>query len=755
MSIDLSQFYEVFFEESFEGLDVMESELMALSPGYNDPETLNTIFRAAHSIKGGSGTFGFDDVANFTHDLETLLDQIREGTRSVTTEYINLFLKAVDCLRDMLQALRAKRPIDTQVTQQITDAFLAILNEENHQSTTDQHPAEPATTSVDEYQATNQELEQGFGFFDDIPDLNSPDLIPPTTWHITFNPKPHLFRTGNEPTYIFLELGELGEINVVADVCDLPIYNQLTPDDSYFRWQITLTTTSEKQAIEEIFEWVIDDAEVIITAAQELETEALNPTEQQNQIASTPQATEQSHQPSETTETTNIKETSEASDTKLINEPNSQNSEAPNLKLNNDIPPPKEVKKATEATSIRVSIEKIDSLINMVGELVITQAMLNQYAEGELTENRRMSMLEGLAQLAHNTRQLQESVMQIRMLPISFVFSRFPRLVRDISQKLDKEVDLKFTGERTELDKTVMEKISDPMVHLIRNSLDHGLETPQERIAAGKTPTGTVCLNAFHQSGNIVIEITDDGRGIDPQKIRHKAIAKGLIHANDELTDQELIELVFLPGFSTKTQVSDLSGRGVGMDVVRRNIQELNGSVEVSSQINQGSTFTIRLPLTLAILDGQLVTVGGNTYIIPLVNIIESIQTAPQQLNNAGGDLEIFRRRDEYIPIVRLYQVFNHQNAVESLTEGILVIVESDHGHVGLLVDHLLGQQQVVIKSLEANYQRVEGISGATILGDGTISLIIDIQGVINLAGLKKHQRKKTQTNNTHDMAIG
>jgi two-component system chemotaxis sensor kinase CheA len=708
MSIDLSQFYEVFFEESFEGLDIMEAELLALTPGDVDSETLNTIFRAAHSIKGGSGTFGFSVIADFTHELETLLDQIREGKRILKTFHVDLFLQSIDCLRDMLNALKVEEQPDTSLSSEITKKFLAILSDEptaQEESNTQVQVNQPTGTS-------EQADKDGSGT-----DLN--------TWEIFFKPEPHLFKTGNEPIFMFQGLMDLGTITVEAFIEGLPPFHDLVPDDSYLYWHITLLAQTSKDKIEEIFEWVLDDAQITISynGQEDDETDA--------EPISVP-VTEQVSQPID------IKVVVD----QPIDEANQISDEAATVTT------AKETKKPNEATSIRVSIEKVDTLINMVGELVITQAMLSQYGEGEFTENRRMLMQEGLAQLAHHTRELQESVMQIRMLPISFVFSRFPRLVRDISQKLGKQVELKLLGETTELDKTVMEKISDPMVHLIRNSLDHGLETPDVRIAMGKPALGTVTLNAFHQGGNIVIEIIDDGNGIDHNVIREKALEKGLIEVDNDLTEQEIIDLIFLPGFSTKTEVSDLSGRGVGMDVVRRNIQELNGSVEINTVLNQGSTFSIRLPLTLAILDGQLVTVGGNTYIIPLVNIIESIQMTPQQLNNVGGDLELFRQREEYIPIIRLHQVFNHEGAIESLTEGILIIVESDNGHIGLLVDDLLAQQQVVIKSLEANYQRVEGISGATILGDGTISLIIDITGIINLAGLKRHHKNKITHNN-------
>jgi len=327
------------------------------------------------------------------------------------------------------------------------------------------------------------------------------------------------------------------------------------------------------------------------------------------------------------------------------------------------------------------------------------------------------------------------------MLPISFVFSRFPRLVRDISKKLDKQVEITLLGEQTELDKTVMEKISDPLVHLVRNSLDHGLESAQERLAVGKSETGQVALNAFHQGGNIIIEVMDDGRGLNIEKIRQKATDKGLIDAEQSLSEQEVAELIFLPGFSTADQVSDLSGRGVGMDVVKRNIQDLNGTIDVQTAPGRGSTFTIRLPLTLAILDGQLIRIGRQTYIVPLVTIVESLQIDIEQVNVVGGGLEVLRLRDDYIPILRLHEVFHLDDAQTHLQDALLVVVETDNNKVGLLVDELLAQQQFVIKSLEQNYKRVAGISGATILGNGSVSLILDVVGLLQLAGLKRAGR--------------
>lgn len=685
MSIDLSQFFEVFFEESLEGLDVMESELLNLTPGDLDNETINTIFRAAHSIKGGSGTFGFTHVSDFTHVLETLLDQIREGSRELTSEYVNLLLKSVDCLREMLGDLQTNQETDLTNATELKEKFEQILAGEEGVS-------EPQSSSPEANDVADQ------------PSQNALD-----TYEVIFKPQHHLFKTGNEPIYLIEELAELGEIDVVANIELVPDIHDISSDECYLTWTFYLETNKGEDAIKEVFEWVEDDAEISITLCGGLFGD-----EPDDEVPVVETSVTEATQATATTKPENQKDVVPAAS--------------------------KDAAKSasTESTSIRVSIDKVDSLINMVGELVITQAMLTQLGESEITENKLMALQEGLAQLAHNTRDLQESVMRIRMLPISFVFSRFPRLVRDTSQKLGKEVELKLLGEQTELDKTVMEKISDPMVHLVRNSLDHGLETPELREEAGKSRVGKVTLNAFHQGGNIVIEIMDDGAGLNTQKIKQKAIQNGLISEGDDLSDDEINELIFMPGFSTADQVSDISGRGVGMDVVRRNIQSLNGSIEVTSEQGIGSTFTIRLPLTLAILDGQLVTVAQHTYIIPLISIVESLQIDLKMVNCVGGGLNVLRLRDEYIPILRLHQIFNHSGAIEDLNKGLLVIVESDNQKVGLLVDDLLAQQQVVIKSLEANYQKVEGVSGATILGDGRVSLIIDITGLIKLAGLKK-----------------
>ncbi|QFU06120.1 Chemotaxis protein CheA [Pseudoalteromonas sp. THAF3] len=680
MSIDLSQFFEVFFEESFEGLDAMESELLNLTPGEADSETLNTIFRAAHSIKGGSGTFGFTSVSDFTHVLETLLDQIRQGQRQLEAQHVNLLLRSVDCLREMLQALQSEQEPELDTAKELQQQFEEILGLSEGEVAANENEA---SASPSQQAETN-------------------------TYQILFKPHHHLFKTGNEPLFMLSDLGDLGSIEVEADLSAIPEIQNLQGDECFMSWKVFLQTEATQEQIKEVFEWVEDDADIDISLCGGLfsEQEPSAPAEPLEHDDAAPQSSE--------------------------NEPVAQATQAPASKGKAN------KAKSNESTSIRVGIDKIDSLINMVGELVITQSMLSQLGEQEVTENTLAALQEGLAQLAHNTRDLQENVMRIRMLPISFVFSRFPRLVRDISQKLGKQVELKILGEGTELDKTVMEKISDPMVHLVRNSLDHGLETPEQRKQSGKPEIGTVTLNAFHQGGNIVIEIMDDGRGLNTEKIREKAIANGLIDGNEELSDDDINELIFEPGFSTADEVSDISGRGVGMDVVRQNISSLSGSIEVVSTPGTGSTFTIRLPLTLAILDGQLVRIAEHTYIVPLITIVESLQIDTNKVSRVGKSLEVLRLRDEYIPILRLYQLFNHHDAITELDKALLVVVECDNQKVGLLVDDLLAQQQVVIKSLEANYQKVDGVSGATILGDGRVSLIVDIAGLTKMAGLKK-----------------
>ncbi len=756
MSIDLSQFHQVFFEESFEGLDSMEGGLLDLNPDDFDVETINTIFRAAHSIKGGAGTFGFQIVADFTHVLETLLDEIRAGTRSLEADHIDLILRSVDCLREIMQALQDEDEPDMTTADELKVEFEAILAGESQPKTKESQPerASSKETPPKETQSTQASASESETTADGSDSDETSESTESTGhWEIYFKPDADVLKTGNEPVRMFRELEALGLLTSDAVLCDVPDFSSLEPESCYMAWNLTLEGGTREE-VDEVFEWVIDESELSIRWVDETATSSISTDES----ASTAEDVSEQEDGSESARSEEVSEADVEKaleevieECKHIDEEDETVAEADEPVVEDTVvetavadktPAAKKAKKssAPESTSIRVGIDKIDSLINMVGELVITQSMLGQLGE-DFDMAKLVRLQEGLAQLEQNTRELQESVMRIRMLPISFTFSRFPRLVRDLSKAMDKKIELVLLGENTELDKTVMEKIGDPMVHLIRNSLDHGIESPEDRLAAGKSETGTITLNAFHQGGNIVIQIIDDGKGLDKDRIHQKAIEKGLVTKDEILSDEQIYELIFKAGFSTADVVSDISGRGVGMDVVRRNIQELNGSVEVVSVPGEGSTFTIRLPLTLAILDGQLVRVGEEIFILPLVSIVESLQVDLKMINNVGGNNEVLRLRDEYVPILKLHEQLNVEPENYDLEKGLLVVVEADNSKVGLFVDDLLAQQQVVIKSLEQNYQKVEGISGATILGDGRVALIVDISGVLRIVNQLKGKK--------------
>lgn len=750
MVIDMEQFHQVFFEESLEGLDIMEQSLLAISAGDSDPETINTIFRAAHSIKGGSGTFGFSEIADFTHILETLLDEARSGKRELTEECIELLLRSSDCLRDMINCLQAKEPCNTDTSQQLINAFNRILAGESSTSTsTNDELSDFIGIAISESTTapeTNRESETDANtLLENSVESMLTDNSPQSSgqcWHIHFVPEPQILLTGNEPLRIFRELEDLGKLSCTANIDKIPDFNLLTIDECFISWNLTLISDVSEAEIAEVFDWVIDECQLSIS---------LDNQNDENASAHPPATIEAEQKVTRViTATPEAMTTITASDT-LATPAASQKTIPPAVTqtVTKSIDEDKNVEKppaSNGTSSIRVGIDKVDNLINLVGELVITQSMLS-----ELGSNFEMDKLEklasGLEQLLQNTKELQESVMRIRMLPISFAFNRFPRMIRDLSIKTGKKVELIVHGENTELDKTVMEQISDPLVHLVRNSIDHGIETAEERIKKGKPEQGKIKLDAYHQGGNIVIEVSDDGKGLNPQVIREKAIEKGLIDASDQLNDTEIFDLIFAPGFSTAQQVSDISGRGVGMDVVKRNIKSLGGRIFIDSTVDVGTTIKVHLPLTLAILDGQLVRVGQEVYIIPLLAIVESLQIKPELVNKVAGDITLYRLRDDNVPIISLYKEFDIEADNTDIENALLVVVEGDGEKVGLLVDDLLAQQQVVIKSLENNYQRVEGISGATILGDGSVSMILDIAGLISSASRRsKKSRNKNPT---------
>ncbi len=655
MTIELSQFYQVFFEETAEHLSDMERLLLGLDIDNPSMDDLNAIFRAAHSIKGGAGTFGFTDMIEVTHVLETLLDKLRKQEITLTNEMVNAFLEAGDVIAMQLAGHRDATEVDQDAVKAARETLERLAATQPSDTPAPATEAAPTTATA--------ASEEAYGFFDTAP--ATPEKSPA--------------EVEAEQGYGFFDAPAEGESPA-----------QIENEQGYGFFEETPAQKDERESAQGYGFFEEPKGETAPAAA-------VAPAPQETAAATAP-----SPQPP-------------AASQHLIEE-----HAHPNRRASDRTPPP-----AAAESSIRVSVEKVDQIINLVGELVITQAMLNQSAS-QLDPQLVESLSNGLAQLERNTRDIQEAVMAIRMLPISFVFSRFPRVVRDMANKLNKKIELKTLGEGTELDKGLIEKLADPLTHLIRNSLDHGIEMPEKRIAAGKSPTGTITLNAFHQGGNIVIEVADDGAGLSRKRILAKARERGM-NVSDDMPDNAVWLLIYEAGFSTAEVITDVSGRGVGMDVVKRNIAELGGRVEIESAEGFGTRTTIRLPLTLAILDGLSVAVGGQTFIAPLGSIVESLQVNPEDLKSVSGEGHLLRVRGEYLPLVSLHEVFNIAGAETDFTKGIVVIIETEGRKTALMVDELLGQHQVVIKSLESNFRKVQGISGATIMGDGKVALILDV----------------------------
>ncbi|WP_085299849.1 chemotaxis protein CheA [Cognaticolwellia mytili] len=688
MSIDLSQFIPTFLEESFEGIELMEASLLTLEQG--DAETINAIFRAAHSVKGGAGTFGFNHVTEFTHLVETLLDEMRDGRRDISQKDIEILLNAVDCMRILIEAIRDESTYDESKIAATSKLLAATLNDRS-----------PSDERIDEdiHESSIENLSEEAATTDLEPGLQR--------WSISFIPEHHLVQTGNDPLLLLNALRELGEMSVLANCNSIPSLTEFDGTELYISWNIILLTAVGKEDIAEVFEWVEDDCQLIISKDEQIDKQSLEITEMTNNVLSE-----------------SVKE-AESPASKIVENTGAEN---PKVASHAQAHKPK-----VESSSIRVGVDKVDSLINLVGELVITQSMLSELGN-DFDTSKVERLNAGLEQLLQNTKELQESVMRIRMLPISFAFNRFPRLIHDLSKKMDKEIELLISGEQTELDKSVMEQIGDPLVHLVRNAVDHGIEATDVRVANGKPEKGTVSLDAYHQGGSIVIEIKDDGGGIDREAVLAKAKERGLIDESSSLNDAQVYDLLFEPGFSTAKEVSDISGRGVGMDVVKRNIQSLGGRIQIESELGLGSTFKVFLPLTLAILDGQLIKVGREVYIIPLITIVESLQTQESLINRTSGGMVLYRLREDNVPVIPIYKLFNIPAENKEIKNSLLVVVEADGQKVGLMVDDLLAQQQVVVKSLNDNYQQVEGISGATILGDGSVAMILDVPSMITMA---------------------
>ena len=662
MSMDISDFYQTFFDEADELLADMEQHLLELDPLAPDIEPLNAIFRAAHSIKGGAATFGFSVLQETTHLLENLLDGARRQEMSLSTEIINLFLETKDIMQEQLDAYKTSQQPDAESFEYICQALRQLALEAQQQQ--EAPAAQPAVQQP---------------------------AVKPAAAPAAIEGGMRISLNGLKASEIPLMLEELGNLGEVKD-----------PHQTEHSLDVTLLTSASEDDISAVLCFVLEPEQISFST----------PTQSEPAIAdvSLPEAV-------------------------AVPEP----APAP---VANAAPPaakpaaapaeaPKARAKASESTSIRVAVEKVDQLINLVGELVITQSMLAQRS-GTLDPVNHGDLLNSMSQLERNARDLQESVMSIRMMPMEYVFSRYPRLVRDLAGKLNKQVELTLQGSSTELDKSLIERIIDPLTHLVRNSLDHGIEEPATRIAAGKSAVGNLVLSAEHQGGNICIEVIDDGAGLNREKILAKAVSQGLA-VSDSMSDEEVGMLIFAPGFSTAEQVTDVSGRGVGMDVVKRNIQEMGGHVEIRSQAGKGTTIRILLPLTLAILDGMSVKVNDEVFILPLNAVMESLQPQAEDLHPLAGGERVLQVRGEYLPLVELYRVFEVDGAKTDATQGIVVILQSAGRRYALLVDQLIGQHQVVVKNLESNYRKVPGISAATILGDGSVALIVDVSALQTL----------------------
>ncbi|MCA9197341.1 MAG: chemotaxis protein CheA [Planctomycetales bacterium] len=682
MQIDISRFRDSFFVEAAEHLENMEAALLQLEGEPENTETLNTIFRAAHSIKGASTTFGMDEVGKFTHVLENLLDQLREGVAKASDQLVELMLTSVDVIEGLLAAEKENADPPENV-----DEVISALNEAFQAATGGQSLDGPSGTIC---KAVN--------------DPAKPSNV--TVYEIQLLPSREFFCFGQDPYLLLRELAEMGHLlDIQADSSALPPLAEMNPEHCYLHWTIKLQTEATEAAIHDVFMFVDEATQWKVSQA------TASDTPKTSEIDSATETPADADSESHTYQTTPVAESTDDST-------RAKPTTSPKSSMRRTI-------SAGENETVRVDRRRLDELINQIGELVIGTSMVEQ----DLASFGAGRESAAMGQLGKIVRDLQEMSLSLRMVPIAATFQKMARVVRDVSKKLGKEVQFITFGDETELDKTVVDQIGDPLVHMVRNAVDHGVEMPEDRERAGKPTAGRVELRAFQQGGNIYIELQDDGKGLNRKTLLSKAIEKGVIDSAENLSDNEICNLIFAPGFSTAAEVTDVSGRGVGMDVVRRNVEALQGSVSIRSEEGKGSTISVRLPLTLAILDGLLVRLEHEVYIIPLLSVVESIRVSPDQIKRIVGVGEVITLRGEVIPLLRLHQALQRSNGHDN-EDGLLVIVEDQGRRMALMVDELLGQQQVVIKNLETNFRKVPGIAGATILGDGRVALIVDIYGV-------------------------
>lgn len=691
VEIDMSRFLQTFFEESAEHIERMESSLLDLEAGNEDPELLNGIFRGAHSIKGASGMFNFNDILHFTHAMESLLDKMRDGTIKPTRELTDVLLRATDNLEGLIAAAKVNGPPPEGTEPLRLEIEAALGSGGKVDASAAKETAKKASSK--------------------------------TVYDVTFAPGVNVFLEGMDPMLMMRDLARLGAVEQLdADLSLLPKLEDLDPEKCLIRWRARLETEKNPDAIRDVFSFVSDSSVIEVKAV-----EAKQKAQPEAGQVSAAQSTE-------------VKQSAPAG------------APVPSVGEKKDVHEAKAASKA-ESSTIRVPVEKVDKLINLAGEIVIAQSMITQVVR-DFTPERLIALQEAVTEMERNTRDLQEQVMAVRMVPVGSIWARFPRVVRDLASGLGKQITLSLSGEETELDKTVIEKIGDPLMHLLRNSVDHGIEKPEDRLATGKPAEGHVKLSAMHQGGNVLIDITDDGRGLNTERIREKGIEKGLIQPGDQLSDSEIHQLIFAPGFSTAEKLTDISGRGVGMDVVKRNVEELNGSISIDTTQGKGTRFRIKLPLTLAVLDGLSLAVGDDVFLMPLLSIVESLRPRPEDIRTVCRTGEVMILRGETVPLLRLHKLFNVQPKITDPSHGVVVVIDDEGERIGLMVDELLGQSQVVIKNLEANFKRVEGVMGATILGDGRVALILDVQGLVRLSTKERAALKEARSERPEPVAV-
>ena len=744
--MDMNEIKEIFFQECEEQLAELESGLLKLNDGDRDPETVNAVFRAVHSIKGGAGAFGLDDLVSFAHVFETTLDCVRSNKLEPTQDVLKVMLKSADVLADLVSASRDGGGIDESRSRALVKELEALAHGELPSASAHEAPKPaakpaPAPAPVAKVEPPKPTDESGFQpipfTFDGFGDDEEPALEG-SVYEITFKPRRELYSKGNEAALLLRDLSRLGDMSINCDMDALPTLDKMDPEASYFGWKISLKTTKSEDDIRTVFEFAEWDCDLDVKLAEEAASDEelpMIPVPFDLGILDEPSASEEEEKAVQSSADETVAAAVSAAETatsvakaagRASEKKESAAAAAAAAAQNNAA-----AAAAAAGQTIRVDLDRVDRLINLVGELVINQAMLSQsVVENDATGTSAVNM--GLEELQQLTREIQDSVMAIRAQPVKPVFQRMSRIVREVADMVGKQIRLVTEGENTEVDKTVIDKIAEPLTHMIRNAVDHGIESPEKREAAGKDPEGTIKLSAKHRSGRILIELTDDGGGINRERVRQKAIDNDIIAADANLSDDEIDNLIFMAGFSTADKISDISGRGVGMDVVKRSIQALGGRISISSRPGFGSTFTMSLPLTLAVLDGMVVTVAGQTLVVPLTAIVETLQPEASSIHSFGASQRLISIRNSFCPLVDVGRVLNYRATQANPVEGVALLVESEGGgQRALMVDAIQGQRQVVIKSLEANYTHVPGIAAATILGDGRVALILDVDAVV------------------------